>query len=126
MSDHKNNTLSDLNQRINRHDERLRAVEQALAVLPRIEDKIDKLVEADHGGTIAVMREQAKARDREIKGLKEQTTSLEKTASETTEKFWKIAIVIALILGALQGLGVDLTGVIPGDTIPIEPIDQPE
>ena len=93
---------NNLEKRIDNHDIRLRAVEQSLSILPRMEKKIDQLVEADHGGSLAVMKVEARARDKEI-------AELRTSANQTTEKFWKVAIVIALILGALQGVGIDLT-----------------
>src|SRR5690554_2519453 len=99
--------ITGIQRRLEQHDERLRMVEQSLAVLPRIEEKIDKLVAADYGESLAILKEQAKSRDREIAALRDTAKELSAASEKTSEKFWKIAIVIALILGALQGLGVD-------------------
>lgn len=114
----KSEEITEVRERLDKHDERLRKVESFIEILPRIESKLDGLVKANHGETIAVMLEQAKGRDRDIKALKER-------ADQTTEKFWKVAIVIALILGALQGIGVDLTSMIPGGGNPVEIVGNP-
>lgn len=44
--------------------------------------------------------EQSKARDKELVDLREKVKDREGRANQTTEKFWKIAIVIAPILGS--------------------------
>lgn len=109
-------SLHKLEKRIDDHDVRLRVVENHMAVLPRIEEKIDKLSEKDYQSVIAVMREQAKVRDREIEILKEK-------ADQTTEKFWKVAIIFALLLGALQGIGIDIPAIFTSE--PIQEIVAP-
>lgn len=110
------------------HDNRLRAVEISattlVEILPRIETKLDEVLKSDHGNALTEIRGEIKGMDRELENHKENVDrkfkDYDKDHKELSEnvtalqaKVWRALIVIAIIVGALHGLGVlDLTSIV--------------
>lgn len=120
---------------LSKHDERIRSVEQSLEAVPRIETKIDQLLEAGPVEKMAVYRERLGSQQDTIESLEdelddevekreetidalereysERTDELEERLDELAKKVWRSAVIAALVIGVLHGLGVvDLTGLI--------------
>jgi hypothetical protein len=73
-----------------------------------MDGKLDRLIHADHGRELSFMEAREDARDARLGRIEDDLDALAKTSDKTAEKLWKVAIVVALILGAVQAAGVDL------------------
>lgn len=99
--------MTHIKDRLDQHDFRLRAVESNLAVLPQINTKLDRLIDAEHGTTLAVQETRLASLETDVAAMKSEVGFVrDRIKSWKTPVGILIMIVTAASVAAMVGVDI--------------------